>query len=70
MAKKDSSNTAMTASNLQKILAAILLKTKDDYEIWLSSDEEGNQIAPMHINTQFSLCIDDEGKRVIFFPQH
>ena len=70
MAKKDDANGTMKVSNLQTILGAILLKTKDDYEIWLSSDEEGNQITPMHKNTQYSLCIDDESKKVIFFPQH
>ena len=67
---RNNSDETMKVSNLHGILAAILHKTKEDYQIWLSNDEEGNEITPMHRSMQISICIDDEGKRVIFFPQH
>lgn len=69
MAKNDT-DEIMKVSKLDTILRAILLKTKDDYQIWLSSDEEGNQIRPMHSNMEFSVCVDNDSKRVILFPQH
>ncbi len=42
----------------------------DDFEIWLSSDEEGNDFPPMPANPQLSLATDREQRRVILFPSH
>ena len=69
MAKKNT-DEIMKVSKLGTILRSILLNTKEDYQIWLSSDEEGNQIKPMHTDIELSVCIDKYSKRVILFPQH
>ena len=58
----------MTAVNLLDALAES--GVQDDFEIWLSSDEEGNEILQMPANPNCSLAIDNEGKRVVFFPSH
>lgn len=60
----------MTAADLQRILAKLNKKVCDDFEIWLSSDEEGNEILPMLKNIKFSLAIDKEAERIVFFPSH
>ncbi len=70
MAKNENFGEIMKVSYLQAILAAILLETGDDYQIWLASDEEGNNIIPMHSNMLFSVSVDKDSKQVIFFPQH
>ncbi|MBW8041943.1 MAG: hypothetical protein FVQ85_18350 [Planctomycetes bacterium] len=43
---------------------------QDDFEIWLSSDEEGNEFLPMPVNPELSLAINGSRKRVVFFPSH
>lgn len=42
----------------------------DDFEVWLSSDEEGNEILPMPANPERSLAIEKEGKKITLFPSH
>ena len=42
----------------------------DNFEIWLSSDEEGNVILPMIQNADFSIYIEKEENRITFFPAH
>lgn len=59
----------MTVASLKKLLEKIGDKLGDDYQVWLSSDEEGNQL-PMFENPQFSLAIDKDEKKVIFYPSH
>jgi len=61
-------STTMTASGLLDVLAEA--EVHDDFEIWLSSDEEGNEFLPMPANPQLSLAIDREQRRVILFPSH
>ena len=39
-------------------------------EIWLSSDEEGNEILPMPSNEELCIYIDEDNMRIIFFPSH
>jgi hypothetical protein len=63
-------NQIMTVADLQKILAKLTKKVRDDFEIWLSSDEEGNEFLPMLKNIRFSLAIDKEAERIVFFPSH
>ena len=63
-------NKAMTIVHLQQVLAVLAKEVGSDFEIWLSSDEEGNEILPMLKNQQFSLGIDKEQKRVVFYPAH
>ena len=63
-------NKAMTIVYLQQVLAVLAKEVGSDFEIWLSSDEEGNEILPMLENQQFSLGIDKEQKRVVFYPSH
>ena len=61
-------NNVMTAVNLLDALAES--GVQDDFEIWLSSDEEGNELLPMLANPELSLSIDASTKRVVFFPPH
>ena len=60
----------MTVASLKKLLEKIGNEFSDDYHIWLSSDEEGNEYLPMFENTQLCLVIDKEAKRIILFPSH
>lgn len=60
----------MNIAELKKLLSDIGNKVGDDYQVWLSSDEEGNEILPMSQNPEFCLAIDKETKRIIFFPLH
>ncbi len=63
-------NKAMTIIHLQQVLAVLAKEVGSDFEIWLSCDEEGNEILPMLEKKQFSLGIDKEQKRVVFYPAH
>ena len=63
-------NKAMTIVHLQQVLAVLAKEVGNDFEVWLSSDEEGNEILPMLENQQFSLGVDKEQKRVVFYPAH
>ena len=58
----------MTVASLKKFLNEIELS--DDYHVWLSSDEEGNEYLPMFENPELCLAIDKQAKRIIFFPSH
>ena len=60
----------MTFASLKNLLKQIEHEVSDDYEIWLSSDEEGNQYLPMFEDTRLSLGIDKDGKKIVFFPSH
>ena len=63
-------NKAMTIVHLQQVLAVLAKEVGNDFEIWISSDEEGNEILPMLKKEQFSLGVDKEQKRVVFYPSH
>jgi hypothetical protein len=58
----------MTAVSLLDALAES--GVQDDFEIWLSCDEEGNEFLPMPANPELSLAIDASNKRVMLFPSH
>jgi hypothetical protein len=62
--------TIMNVAGLEKFLSEIENEVGDDYQIWLSSDEKGNQFLPMFENPELCLAIDKKAKRIIFFPSH
>ena len=60
----------MTVTSLKKLLNEIGDELSDDYHVWLSSDEEGNEYLPMFENPELCLAIEKKAKRIIFFPSH
>ena len=62
--------TVMNIAKLKKLLNEIGNEISDDYQVWMSSDEEGNEFLSMLENTEFCLAIDKDEKRIIFFPSH
>ncbi len=62
--------TVMNITELKKLLSEIGNEVGDDYQVWLSSDEEGNEYLPMFENPELCLAIDKQTKRNIFFPSH
>ena len=56
----------MTVASLKKLLEQLENELSDDYHVWLSSDEEGNQYLPMYESTELCLEIDKEEKKIIF----
>ena len=60
----------MTVASLKKLLSRIGNELSDDYHVWLSSDEEGNEYLPMFENPKFCLAIDKEAKKIILYPSH
>ena len=60
----------MTVASLKKLLDEYGNEITDDFQVWLSSDEEGNEFLPMFENPQLCLAIDKEANRIIFFPSH
>ncbi len=60
----------MTVTSLKKLLEKIGNELSDDYHVWLSSDEEGNEYLPMFENPELCLAIDKEAKKIVFFPSH
>ena len=62
--------TIMTIAELKKLLSEARNKVGDDYQVWLSSDEEGNEYLPMFENPELCLAIDKKAKRIIFYPSH
>jgi len=66
MPKED--KTIMTVGRLKGLLA--YFNAQDDFEVWLSSDEEGNDFLPMLANPKWSLAVEEDDKRVTLFPSH
>ena len=66
MPKED--KTIMTVGRLKGLLA--YFNAQDDFEVWLSSDEEGNEFLPMLANPEWSLAVEEGDKRVTLFPSH
>ena len=62
--------TIMNVAALKKLLNKIGNEVSDDWQVWLSSDEEGNEYLPMLENPEFSLAIDKNTKRIILYPSH
>ena len=64
------SQEIMTVADLKQVLTVLARKTDDSFEIWLSSDEEGNEFLPMLRNIERSITVDKDEKKTIFFPSH
>jgi hypothetical protein len=60
----------MKLGTLRLLLSKLASEIGEDSEVWLSSDEEGNDFLPMSSNPNLSLDYDTPSKRVIFFPMH
>jgi hypothetical protein len=60
----------MNIAELKKLLSEIENEVSGDYQVWLSSDEEGNDFLPMPANPKLCLAIDKETKQIIFFTLH
>ena len=62
--------SVMNIAELKKLLGKIGNEVGDDYQVWLSSDEEGNEFLPMFENPELCLAIEKKAKKIIFFPSH
>ena len=60
----------MNVAALKKLLSEIGNEVGDDCQVWLSSNQEGNDYLPMFENPELCLAIDKEAKRIIFYPSH
>ena len=60
----------MTVAGFKQLLQEYSNEIIDDFQIWLSSDEEGNEFLPMYRNPELCLAIDPEQKRIILYPSH
>jgi hypothetical protein len=60
----------MTVKDLKQILTELTKEVDANFEIWLSSDEEGNEFLPMFRNIELSMSVDKDAKKIIFFPSH
>ena len=65
-----SNQTIMNVAALKKLLSKIGSEVGDDFQVWLSSDEEGNEYLPVYDNPGLCLAIEPEEKRIILFPSH
>jgi hypothetical protein len=70
MISKNTKQEVMTVADLKQLLAKLSKEVEDNFDIWLSSDEEGNDFLPMLKDTRLSLSIDKKARRIIFFPSH
>ena len=55
----------MNIAQLKKLLSEISNEIGDDYQVWLSSDEEGNEFLPMSHNPEFCLATESDTKQII-----
>jgi len=60
----------MTVASLKKLLDDFKDEIEEDFLVWLSSDEEGNEFLPIHNDSRLCLAIEPEEKRIILFPSH
>lgn len=58
----------ITVAGLKELFTEFQDKITDNFQIWLSSDEEGNQFMPMLKNPELSFAIDPDNRRVVFYP--
>lgn len=64
------SKEIMTVKDLKQVLNELTPEVDDGFEIWLSSDEEGNEFLPVFRNIERSITIDKDAKKIIIFPSH
>ena len=60
----------MTVASMRHFLHDLGNELLDQYQVWLSSDEEGNEFLPMLANPELSVSLDLENKRMILYPSH
>jgi len=60
----------MKLGTLRLLLSKLAFEIGDESEVWLSSDEEGNDFLPMSANPNLSVSYDNPSKRLVFFPMH
>ena len=60
----------MTVAGFKQLLQELSNKITDDFQVWLSSDEEGNEFLPMYRDPELCLAIDPGQKRIVLFPSH
>lgn len=60
----------MTVAELRTFLGELDTETLNAYQVWLSSDEEGNAILPIPANPELSITLDLNNKRLILFPAY
>ena len=65
-----SEQNVMNITELRKLLSELKNEVADDYQVWMSSDEEGNEFLPMSEMMELCLAIDKEAKRIVLFPMH
>ena len=65
-----SEQNVMNVTELRNLLSELKNEVADDYQVWMSSDEEGNEFLPMSQNPELCLAIDRDAKRIILFPMH
>jgi hypothetical protein len=58
----------MTVAGLKQLFKEF--EIGDSFQVWLSSDEEGNEFLPMYDDPRLCLAIEPEEKRIILFPSH
>jgi hypothetical protein len=66
MAKQE----VMTMAGFKQLLKEYSNEVTNDFQVWLSSDEEGNEFLPMLKKPEYSLAIDTGHKRIVLFPSH
>ena len=60
----------MKLSTLILLLSELASEIGEDSEVWLSSDEEGNEFLPMSEDPDLSIAVDTSKKKIVFFPMH
>jgi hypothetical protein len=58
----------MTIASFKKIISELGGKSLDNYQIWLSKDEEGNEFLPMLNRIDLSIGLDKDHQRIVLFP--
>jgi hypothetical protein len=60
----------MTIDSMRHFLHDLGNELLDQYQVWLSCDEEGNAFLPLLENPELSVSLDLENKRIILYPSH
>ena len=68
--KKPEQTKTMTIAGLKQLLTAVGKEVEGDFEVWLSSDEEGNEFLPLSQDPKLCLMLDSDERRIILFPLH
>jgi hypothetical protein len=58
----------MTIASFKKLISKLGGKSIDNYQIWLSNDEEGNLFQPMLDRIDLSIGLNEDKQRIVLFP--